>query len=221
MTTTPTRVLIVGRSPGVLTAAVTMLNARGYRADATNQYGRVLDDYDVTDLDVLVFGGMVPPDRKEQLRDEISRRNPGVTFVQGLAGVAGVIAAQVEAITWAHTPDADEISYDAATRTVRVTLREATPVVVEALWIVTFTPPEPTSTSELVFDATLAAGTHDLGLPARVPAEASFATVTVGPRVGVFTVGPMPEAIRRLVPTSATDSRLPTVEAVTTHSDPR
>jgi hypothetical protein len=220
MTATSPRVLIVGRSPGVLTDAVTLLNAKGCRADATNQFGRVLDDYEVDDLDVLVFGGMVPPGLKERLRDEISRRNPATTFVQGLVGIAGVIVAQVEAAIRDDPPNAAEITYDADGRNVRVTLHEAARVVVEALWIVSFTPPEPTSTSQLVFDATLPAGAHDLGLPSRVPSEASFVTVTVGTQVRAFTVGPVPEAIRRLTPTSVADLRLPPVEAVTTHSDP-
>ncbi|REG00307.1 EmrB/QacA subfamily drug resistance transporter [Asanoa ferruginea] len=56
----PERVLIVGRSPSVLVDAVDILRADGYTANATNQFDRVLDDYDVTDLDVLVFGGHGP-----------------------------------------------------------------------------------------------------------------------------------------------------------------
>jgi hypothetical protein len=42
---TPARVLVVGRSPGVLVAAVELLRGRGHRADATNQFDQVLDDY--------------------------------------------------------------------------------------------------------------------------------------------------------------------------------
>ncbi|WP_007515948.1 hypothetical protein [Pseudofrankia saprophytica] len=213
------RVLIVGRSPGVLMAAADMLRAKGYLADATNQFGQVLDHYDVSDLDVLVFGGMVPADTKQYLRDEISRRNPGVTFVQGLAGIAGVIAAQVEVVTHEDSSGVAEITYDVAERTCRVSLSEAVHMTVEALWATSFTPPEPTSTSMRVFDGDLAAGSHDITIPDAVPPEASFVTVTVGSRVHVFTVGPMPNSVTRLVPTSATDRRLPDVAAVTIHSD--
>jgi hypothetical protein len=46
----PERVLVVGRSPNVLVATVDILRAKGYSADVTNQFDRVLDDYDVTDL---------------------------------------------------------------------------------------------------------------------------------------------------------------------------
>ena len=80
-------------------------------------------------------------------------------------------------------------------------------------------PPEPTSTSMQVFDGELAAGTHDTVLPDRVPSEASFAAVTVGAQVRVLTVGPLPNAVTRMVPKSANDRRLPDVATVTTHSD--
>jgi len=215
----PERVLIVGRSPSVLLDAVGMLRARGYSADATNQFDRVLEDYDVNDLDVLVFGGMVPPDTKQHLRDEITERNPRVTFVQGLAGIAGVIAAQVDAVT--STDAADDITYDSASRSVQLTLPAPVHVTVEAWWGTSFTPPEPTSTSMLVWDDQLDAGSHIIPVPDRVPAAASFAAVTVGSTVRVFTIGAMPDAVLRMVPPSAGDQRLPEVSQVTTKSDDR
>lgn len=217
----PERILIVGRSPSVLVAAVDILRAKGYSADATNQFDRVLDDYDVTDLDVLVFGGMVPADTKQQLREDISARNPQVSFVQGLAGIAGLIAAQVQAATSAEALDSGEVSYDEAQRSVRLTLNESAPVTVEAWWGTSFAPPEPTSTSMRVFDGQLDAGSHTIPLPDQVPAVASFAGVTVGSFTRVFTVGPMPTAVTRLAPTSAADNRLPEVSQVTTSSDDR
>ena len=92
------RVLIVGRSPNVLLEAVDILRSRGYQADATNQFADVLSDYDVADLDILIFGGMVPAETKQYLREEVAKVNPAVTFVQGLAGMSGLIAAQVDAV---------------------------------------------------------------------------------------------------------------------------
>jgi NAD(P)-dependent dehydrogenase (short-subunit alcohol dehydrogenase family) len=215
------RVLVVGRSPGVLVAAVELLRAKGYSADATNQFDRVLDDYDVTDLDVLVFGGMVPADTKQKLGQDISERNPHVTFLQGLIGIAGVIAAQVQAATSAETNDSDgaEVNYDAAQRSIRLTLTSSAPVTVEAWWLTSFVPPEPKSTSMPVFDGRLDAGPHVIPLPDQVPSEASFVGVTVGSSTHVFTAGPMPQALTRLVPTSATDHRLPPVRPVTTSKD--
>jgi hypothetical protein len=213
------RVLIVGRSPSVLVAAVELLRAKGYSADATNQFDRVLDDYDVTDLDVLVFGGMVPADTKQQLSTDISERNPHVTFIQGLIGIPGVIAAQVQGATAAQASDSDDVSYDAAQRSIRLTLHSSAIVTVEAWWLTSFTPPEPKSASMPVFDGGLDAGPHVIPLPGQVPSEASFAGVTVGSSAQVFTVGPMPQAVTRLVPTSATDLRLPPVRQITTSKD--
>jgi len=215
----PARVLVVGRSPSVLVAAVELLRSKGHLADATNQFDQLLDDYDVSDLDVLVFGGMVPADTKQYLYDEITKRNPGVTFVQGLVGIPGVIAAQVDAVTHDGSSDAAEIGYSPEDRTVRVTLPGAARVTVEALWMTSWRPPEPTSTSMHVFDGELAAGSHDIVLPDRVPSVASFAAVTVGAQVRVLTVGPLPNAVVRMVPKSAADRRLPDVATVTTRRD--
>jgi hypothetical protein len=215
----PERVLIVGRSPSVLVEAVEILRTKGYGADATNRFDQVLDDYDVTELDVLVFGGMVPPDTKQYLRQEISRRNPQVTFVQGLAGIAGLIAAQVEAVASADVPDGIEIVYDAADRSVQLTLRQPGHVAVKAFWATSFRPPEPTSTALQIFDADLTTGFHTIALPGHVPSEASFAAVAVDDVVRVFTVGAMPTAVLRMVPTSASDQRLPEVRTIATRSD--
>lgn len=217
----PARVLVVGRSPSVLLAAVELLRSKGHLADATNQFDQVLDDYDVSDLDVLVFGGMVPADTRQHLCEEITKRNPEVAFVQGLVGIPGVIAAQVDAVTRDGSADAAEIRYNPEDRTVQLTLRGVARVTIEALWMTSWRPPEPTSTSMQVFDGELAAGSHDIVLPDRVPSEASFAAVTVGAQVHVLTVGPLPSAVTRMVPRSATDRRLPDVATVTTRSDGR
>ncbi len=85
----PARILVIGRSETVLSEAVTILREKGYAAGATNEFDRTLDLFDVGQLDLVVFGGMVPPDTKEHLREPISTRNPAVTFVQGYAGIPG------------------------------------------------------------------------------------------------------------------------------------
>ena len=196
-----------------------MLRAKGLHADATNQFDRLLEDYDVGDVDVMVFGGMVPADTKGYLHAEISERHPGVTFVQGLAGIPGLIAAQVESVTGGESPSVIEISYDGADRVLRVQLAGASQVSVEAFWMTSFAPPEPTSTSMRLLEGDLPAGTHHIRIPDGVPSEASFATVTVDSQVRAFTIGALPEAVTRLVPTSLADRRLPEVAAVTTHSE--
>ncbi|SFE33315.1 hypothetical protein SAMN05216251_102521 [Actinacidiphila alni] len=215
------RVLIVGRSPGVITGAADLLRGKGFRADATNLFADVLTAYDSTALDIVVFGGMVPPPAKQQLMDEISRSNGRVVFVQGLAGIPGLVAAQVEGAASSAPGTPDDARYDAATRTVRLTLREPADVTVDAWWISSFAPPEPTSTSLRVTagDGPLAAGEHAFALPAEVPAEASFVTVRVGPAVHAFTVGAIPESIRRLATagTAGGPPALPPVRPVATH----
>src|SRR5512146_1319026 len=91
------RVLIIGRSENVLSETVEILRLTGHAAGATNQFADVMDLFDMTAGDIVVFGAMVPPDTKEPLRQQISGRNPAITFIQGLAGIAGLIAAQVQA----------------------------------------------------------------------------------------------------------------------------
>ncbi|MGA4544889.1 hypothetical protein ACPA54_33340 [Uniformispora flossi] len=215
------RVLVVGRSPGVLVTAVGILRAKGYSADATNQFDRVLDDYDVADLDVLVFGGMIPADTKERLREDVSRLNPRVAIIQGLAGIPGLIAAQVQAAATAELRDGGQVAYDADQRSVHLVLDEPAQVTVEAWWGTSFVPPEPKSDSTQVSDGRLDAGSHVIHLPDLVPSVASFAAVTVGRVTHVFTVGPMPDGVARMVPKSAADQRLPQVRKVTTAGDDR
>lgn len=194
-----------------------LLRGSGYRADASNQFDQVLEDYDVGALDVLVFGGMVPPDTKAHLSEEIGRRNAGITVVQGLVGIPGVIAAQVDAVTRGSDASGVEIEYLPEDRIIRVTLPGDVRVSVEAFWMTSWTPPEPGSTSSTVFDAELEAGSHDIALPERVPGEASFAVVAAGDEVRTLAVGPMPTALARMVPKSAGDQRLPDVAKVSTH----
>lgn len=212
-----TRVLIVGRSPSVILDAADILRRKGFRADATNQFDEVLSNYDTRDLDVVVFGGLVPPTSKQHLRDEISQVNDRVTFVQGLAGIPGLIAAQVEGVS---NGGGDEVVYDTAARTVLLTLHEPADVVVDAWWG-TFTPPEPTSTSLRIVASPFDAGEHAVTLPDEVPAVASFVTVCVGSAVHAFTVGGLPDAVARLVPTGdpTRPSALPPVRAIATHGD--
>jgi hypothetical protein len=207
------RILVIGRSPTVILDAADILRGKGFHADATNQFDKVLTDYDTTTVDVVVFGGMVPPDTKQHLRDAIAGVNDHVTFVQGLAGIAGLIAAQVEGVTTTERAGGD-VAYDPAARTVRLALPVPARVIVEAWWLTSFTPPEPKSTSMRVLDSLLDAGEHAVTLPTEVPDQASFVTATVGPAVHAFVVGAMPAAVTRTVPAG-----LPAVRAVATHSE--
>jgi hypothetical protein len=225
----PGRILVIGRSPGVLVDTVEILRSKGYSADATNQFDHVLDDYDAQDIGIVVFGGMVPAGTKQHLRQQIGERNADVTFVQGLAGIAGLIAAQVEGVIAAGEPDDSHLVYDQEQRSLHLTLPKAAHVTVEAWWATSFTPPEPTSTSMQVLDAELEEGFHDIALPAEVPPVASFLAVTIGSAVRTLTVGAMPQSVMSMVPTGGSSasgspsagSQLPPVREVNTHSHDR
>jgi len=64
-------------APGLVPLLVTILRERGYAAGATNEIDRTLDLFDAGQFDLVVFGGMVPSDTKEHLREQISTRKPG------------------------------------------------------------------------------------------------------------------------------------------------
>ena len=220
----PGRILVVGRSPSVLVDTIDILRSKGYAADATNQFDTVLDDYDAQGLGIVVFGGMVPADTKKHLRQQIGERNADVTFVQGLAGIAGLIAAQVEGVIASGEADDSRVAYDPDQRSVRVTTPYAARVTVRAWWATSFTPPEPKSTSMQVLDAEFQEGSHSIALPAEVPSVASFVSVTLGSAVHTFTVGAMPQSVMSMVPTSGRpasgsplpSSQLPPVSEVNT-----
>ena len=192
---TQSRVLIIGRSENVLSETVQILRLLGYAAGASNDFADVMDLFDMTAVDLVVFGGMVPPDTKERLRQQISGRNPAVTFVQGFAGIPGVIVAQVRAAGDASAQAGLAVAYDQETRTVDLHLDRAEDVQVVAWWGTSFTPPEPRSTSLVLVDAYLPAGEHTVTLPAEVPSQASFVTVAAGEAVRTLIVGPMPAGL--------------------------
>jgi DNA-binding response OmpR family regulator len=54
------RILVIGRSPRVILDAAEIFRSKGFHVDATNQFDEVLMEYDTTNIDVVVFGGMVP-----------------------------------------------------------------------------------------------------------------------------------------------------------------
>jgi hypothetical protein len=189
----PARILVIGRSETVLSQAVTILREKGYAAGATNQFDRTLDLFDAGQLDLVVFGGMVPPGTRQHLREQISARNPAVAFVQGYAGIPGLIAAQAQAALSERTPGpAAPVTYDARSRSIAISLDRPQDVTVTAWWHTSFVPPEPKSTSRVILDQELPAGPHTIAIPDEVPAQASFATVSTGPSVRAFIVGPMP-----------------------------
>jgi hypothetical protein len=198
------RVLIIGRSENVLSETVNILRRTGHAAGASNEFADVMDLFDLTAVDIVVFGGMVPPDAKELLRKQISGRNPAMVFIQGYAGIPGLIAAQVQAYRTAEAAAETglAVTYDPRTRTVSLHLDRPDDVQVVAWWATSLTPPEPRSTSQVLLDARLPAGQHAMPLPPEVPPQASFVTVTARDAVQAIITGPMPQMALVPVPQS-------------------
>jgi hypothetical protein len=185
-------VLVIGRSEKVLRETVDLLRNNGRAAGATNDFDNVLTQFDIASLTIVVFGGMVPPETKEALRTNLAAANPTITFIQGLAGIPGLIAAQVEAAAVPSRRDPGSTNYDADSRTVMISLQTSELVRVIGFWGTAFVPPDPESTSEVIFDGMMDAGTHTVPLPAHIPTAASFVVVHVGTDVHPFVVGAMP-----------------------------
>jgi hypothetical protein len=195
---TPTRALVVGRSEKVLAETVEVLRQRGHVAGATNDFENVLTLFDPTALDLVIFGGMVAPRKKEELRAGLTGANPALTFVQGMAGIPGLIADQVEAAVAPGAPDGGSVDYHRDDRVVKIGLPAGKRALVTGYWGTAFVPPDPESTSEVVFDAWLDAGSHTVALPDHIPTVASFVVVRLGEEIHPFEVGPMPRGTTAL-----------------------
>ena len=125
MTTDDTQrsALLIGRSQLVLDHAVAGLRDLGYKAEGTNDFTDVTGRFDATKIDLVVFGGQVPPDRKNELREEIGAINPRVIFVQGLAGIPGLIVNQVQgAFRAGHQDPTRAPTFTPEERSIRLTL---------------------------------------------------------------------------------------------------
>jgi hypothetical protein len=68
-------VLVLGRSQLVIEQAVVGLRDLGYTAQATNDFADITGRYDVEHIDMVVFGGQVPPEREAELKQEIGEIN--------------------------------------------------------------------------------------------------------------------------------------------------
>jgi hypothetical protein len=200
-------VLVIGRSENVLSETVQILRDNGQSAGATNDFQNVLTLFEPTAVSAVVFGGMVPPDMKESLRAQLRAANAKIEFIQGLAGIPGLIAAQVEAALVPALDDAGTAGYDPARRVIELTLDSPQRVRLVGFWGTSFVPPEPASTFEEIFNEPLSSGRHVLPLPEWFPDVGSFVVVRAGSLVQVFTVGPMPRIDLLPPPTSAEPRR--------------
>ena len=180
-------VLLIGKSQLVLDESVIGLRELGYKAEGTNDFTDITDRFEVNEIDLVVFGGQVPPDRKAELREEIGAIKPGLIFVQGLAGIPGLIVNQVQgAFTAIHQDPSRAPTYTPDDHSIRVTLANPTDVKVIVWWQTAFVPPDPKSDSLLLFDDKLAGGDYAIRIPDHVPPKAAFATVQVDEAIYAF-----------------------------------
>jgi hypothetical protein len=182
-------VLLIGKSQLVLNDSVAGLRELGYKAKATNDFADIASRFDARKLDLVVFGGQVPPDRKAELREEIGAINPQVTFVEGLAGIPGLIIDQVQgAFASDHQNPARAPAYAPDERSIRLTLAGPANVKVTAWWQTSFVPPDPKSDSLVLLDDRLAGGDQLIPLPDHVPPKAAFATVKIDAAIYAFSI---------------------------------
>jgi hypothetical protein len=182
-------VLLIGKSRLVLDRTVAGLTELGYTARATNDFVDVTGRFELLDVDLVVFGGQVPPDLREALRDAIRAINPAIIFVQGLAGIPGLIVDQVRGAFNAdrHEPTRAPV-FTPDDRSIRLSLAEPADVKVTAWWQTTFVPPDPESDSLVLVDDHVAAGDRTYPIPGHVPAESAFATVQVGAAIHALAI---------------------------------
>jgi hypothetical protein len=182
-------VLLIGKSQLVLDESVAGLRDLGYRAEATNDFSDITGRFDVKAMDLVVFGGQVPADRKAELREEFAAINPAVIFVQGLAGIPGLIINQVRGAFAAGQQDTTHAAtYAPDERSIRLTLSGPADVKVTVWWQTAFVPPDPKSDSLLLLDDTLAGGDHAIPVPDHVPPKAAFATVEIDAAIYAFSI---------------------------------
>jgi hypothetical protein len=182
-------VLLIGKSQLVLNESVVGLRDLGYKAEATNDFTDITGRFDLKGIDLVVFGGQVPLDRKAELSEEIGAINPGAIFVQGLAGIPGLIVNQVRGAFTANEQDRSRApTYTPDDRSIRLTLAGPADVRVTVWWQTSFVPPDPKSDSLLLLDDELAGGDHTIPVPDRVPPKAAFATVQIDSAIYAFSI---------------------------------
>jgi hypothetical protein len=182
-------VLLIGKSQLVLNESVAGLRDLGYKAEGTNDFADITGRFDARTLDLVVFGGQVPRDSKDELTQEIGAINQRVIFVQGLAGIPGLIINQVQsAFASDHQSPTGAPAYAPGERAIRLTLASPAMVKVTAWWQTSFVPPDPKSDSLVLLDDRLAGGDHAVPLPDHVPPNAAFATVKIDAAIYAFSI---------------------------------
>jgi hypothetical protein len=191
-------VLLLGGSRRLVGDCVAALLDLGYAAQGTNDFFTDIPGrFDVTHIDLVSLGGLVPPDRKAELKEQITAINPRVIFIDALAGIPGLIAGQVqEAFAVGRQDPGPAPAYSPADRSIRLTLADPAAVKVTLWWRTSLIPPDPESDSLVLFDGRLPNGDHAIPVPGGIPPQAVtpngprpapwFATVQVGGAIHNF-----------------------------------
>jgi hypothetical protein len=193
-------VLLIGKSQRVLDDTAAGLRDLGYTAKATSDFfSDITGRFDVTHIDLVALGGAVPPDRKAELKEQIGAINPRVIFLEGLAGIPGLITSQIQgAFTPGRQDPAHAPAYTPDDRSIRLTLADPAAVKVTAWWQTSIIPPDPESDSLVLLDGRLASGHHTIPVPGHIPPLAAtpggprpaawFATVQIDEAIYAFSI---------------------------------
>jgi hypothetical protein len=193
-------VMVFGASRRILDECIAALADLGYTAQGTNDFfTEITDRFDVASIDLVSLGGLVSADRKAEIREQVGAINPRAIVIDSLAGIAGLVAAQVEeAFTADQQRPGRAPTYAPGDRSIRLTLAEPAAVKVILWWRVSLMPPEPRSDSLVLLDDLLTAGDHTIPVPSGIPALTEttsgprqapwFATVHAGPATYNLTI---------------------------------
>ncbi len=173
-------ILIIGRSPDALDGMRSMLEQKGHTVETTHDFDNIPDRYRLEDFDLITMGGKVSPETKEHIMTAATARKNTMQFVQGMAGIPGLVVDQIEGELAADLRDsAHAPTFQASTRTFTLSLPKPSRVL-------TFIPPNPGSDSHVLCNEILAAGTHTVSVPADIPMQSSFASIRVDDAVYCF-----------------------------------
>jgi hypothetical protein len=112
-----------------------------------------------------------------------------VIFVNGLAGIPGLLVEQVQGAFASQMRDSHRApSYSHGDRTVRLHLPGPAGVTVTAWWQTSFVPPDPKSDSRVLLDQRLDGGEHTVAIPDDVPTRAAFVTARVDANTYAFSI---------------------------------
>jgi hypothetical protein len=191
MTTAANNVLIVGRSQLVLDTTAELLSERGFHPHTTREFDNITAQFDAGELDIVMFGGQVAPDQKSEIRNALLAVNPDLEFLQGLAGIPGLIVDQVEAAVANEVVIPGQAPvYDSDKRAIGLSLFAALEVKLTVYWATEMVPPDPKSDSVVLAEGTLPPGEHTFPIPDAVALNAAFATVLAGGASWSFRLSP-------------------------------